>query len=51
METLRGSHRDIRHDKAARELGYAPRPLAETAADTVAWFREAGMLAPPRQRA
>ena len=51
METLRGSHRDVRHDKAARELGYAPRPLAETAADTVAWFREAGMLAPPRQRA
>jgi hypothetical protein len=51
METLRGSHRDIRHDKAARELGYTPRPLGETAADTVAWFCVAGMLGPPKQRA
>ena len=48
VETLRTSHRDIRHDKAARELGYAPRPLAESVADTVAWFRRAGLLAPPR---
>ena len=46
VETLRTSHRDIRHDKAARELGYAARPLEESAADTVAWFREAGLLGP-----
>ena len=44
VETLRTSHRDVRHDKAARELGYTVRPLEETAADTVAWFRDAGML-------
>jgi dihydroflavonol-4-reductase len=47
LSTLRASHRDVRHDKAARELGWAPRPLAETVADTVAWFREAGLLGPP----
>jgi dihydroflavonol-4-reductase len=48
VETLRTSHHDIRHDKATRELGYAPRALAETAADTVAWYREAGLLGPRR---
>ena len=48
VETLRRSHRDIRHDKAARELGYAARPLRDTVADTVAWFREAGLLGPHR---
>jgi dihydroflavonol-4-reductase len=51
VETLRTSHRDIRHDKAARELGYAARPLSETAADTVAWFREAGFVRPRREPA
>ncbi len=30
--------------KAARELGYSPRPLRETLADTVRWFREQGMV-------
>jgi dihydroflavonol-4-reductase len=49
VETLRTSHRDIRHDKAARELGYVARPLVETATDTVAWFREAGLLPPRRE--
>jgi dihydroflavonol-4-reductase len=46
MKTLAASHRDIRHDKAARELGYTARPLAETAAAVVASFREAGRLGP-----
>jgi len=46
LATLRASHRDIRHDRAERELGYTTRPLAETAADTVAWFRQAGLLGP-----
>lgn len=32
--------------KAERELGFAPRPFAQTARDTVAWYRAAGMLAP-----
>ena len=46
LATLRASHRDVRHDRAARELGYTARPLADTAADTVAWFREARLLGP-----
>ncbi|HUJ74621.1 MAG TPA: NAD-dependent epimerase/dehydratase family protein [bacterium] len=38
------SHRLISHDKATRELGYAPRPFEETVRDTMDWFRAAGML-------
>lgn len=49
VETLRTSHRDIRHDKASRELGYTARPLADSAADTVAWFREVGLLGQRRE--
>ena len=30
--------------KAERELGWTPRPLAATIRDSVAWFRDAGML-------
>jgi len=30
--------------KAARELGYRARPFLDTARDTVAWFREQGMI-------
>jgi dihydroflavonol-4-reductase len=44
VATLRLAHRDIRSDKAAAELGFRSRPLAETVADAVAWFREAGRL-------
>ena len=36
--------RDIRHDKAARELGYAPRPFEDTVRDTYAWFARAGVI-------
>jgi dihydroflavonol-4-reductase len=35
-------YRDVRNAKAASELGHAPRPLEETLADTLAWFREQG---------
>lgn len=35
-------------DKAARELGHTPRPIAETIRDTYAWFESAGMLGVPR---
>lgn len=35
----------VSHEKASRELGYASRPLRETVADTIRWFREAGFLA------
>jgi dihydroflavonol-4-reductase len=39
LETLR-SNSDISHAKATAELGYAPRSLTETIADTVEWFRK-----------
>jgi dihydroflavonol-4-reductase len=38
------SHRLISHGKAARELGYEPRPFEETVRDTLEWFGESGML-------
>jgi dihydroflavonol-4-reductase len=38
------NHRDVRNDKAKRELGFAPRPLEETVADVYAWFKEAQVL-------
>lgn len=34
----------VNNARAVAELGLAPRPLAETLADTVAWFRARGML-------
>jgi dihydroflavonol-4-reductase len=43
IEAIR-SHRSISHEKAARELGYAPRPFEETVRDTLEWFRRAGLL-------
>jgi dihydroflavonol-4-reductase len=39
LETLR-SNADISHAKATAELGYQPRRLMETIADTVEWFRK-----------
>jgi dihydroflavonol-4-reductase len=45
METLDTSHRDIRHSKAEKELGYSARPLEETIADAVKWFRDNGQIA------
>jgi dihydroflavonol-4-reductase len=39
LETLR-SNADISHAKATSELGYHPRSLVETIADTVDWFRK-----------
>jgi len=38
------SNCEMRCDKAKRELGYSPRPFRETIADSVAWFKERGML-------
>ncbi|MBN2463554.1 MAG: NmrA family NAD(P)-binding protein [Dehalococcoidia bacterium] len=34
----------LSHDKASRELGYQPRPLEQTIADTVGWFASHGFL-------
>lgn len=39
LDTLR-SNSDISHAKATAELGYHPRRLMETIADTVEWFRK-----------
>lgn len=35
---------EVRHDKAAAELGFAPRPIADSLRDELAWFRERGLL-------
>jgi dihydroflavonol-4-reductase len=43
MRALR-SNRSISHGKAARELGYQPRPFRETLIDTLKWFEENGQL-------
>jgi dihydroflavonol-4-reductase len=37
-------HRDVRRDKAERELGYRARPLEETVRDAYDWFRASGAL-------
>ena len=37
-------HRDVRCEKAGGELDWAPRPLEETIADTLAWYRKTGAL-------
>jgi dihydroflavonol-4-reductase len=39
LDTLR-SNADISHAKATAELGYQPRSLKQTIADTVEWFRK-----------
>ena len=49
LETVR-SNSVISHAKAKRELGYEPRPLRQTVADTIMWFREnARLLMLPRK--
>jgi dihydroflavonol-4-reductase len=34
------SNRQISHDRAIRDLGYAPRPFEQTLKDTLNWFAE-----------
>jgi dihydroflavonol-4-reductase len=43
VRSLQGN-RQVRHARATRDLGYAPRPLEETVVDTLRWFVEAGYL-------
>jgi dihydroflavonol-4-reductase len=38
------SNRHMSHEKAARDLGYNPRPLLDTIRDTLHWFTENGYL-------
>jgi len=42
------SNADVDCAKARRELGYRPRPVEESIADTVAWWREHEELAAPK---
>jgi dihydroflavonol-4-reductase len=39
-------HQRVSIDKAQRELGYAPRPFAETIKDTLTWYVKNGKLKP-----
>ena len=39
------------HQKAAEQLGYRPRPLSVTLADTCEWMRRVGRVRPARKRA
>jgi len=43
LSVLSGNTR-MSHAKAARELGFNPRPLRETIEDTFAWFEQTGKL-------
>jgi len=38
------NHQQVSHDKAARDLGYQPRPLRDTLQASFDWFRGAGLL-------
>jgi dihydroflavonol-4-reductase len=38
------SNPQVSHERAARDLGYRPRPLSRTLYDTFEWFKEAGRL-------
>ncbi len=43
LNALRSNH-NVSHEKAARELGYLPRPFKETLTDTMKWFASNGNL-------
>jgi dihydroflavonol-4-reductase len=38
------NHHDVRHDKAARELGFKPRPVRDSIVDAIASFRARGLV-------
>ena len=44
LQTLANGNKKISSLKAARELGYNSRPLTETIADTINWFKREGYL-------
>ncbi|MBL0055168.1 MAG: NAD-dependent epimerase/dehydratase family protein [Chitinophagaceae bacterium] len=44
LEAIASGNRNISSEKASRELGYTPRPLEETIADTINWFKQKGYL-------
>jgi dihydroflavonol-4-reductase len=38
------SNSNISHKKATRDLGYSPRPIKNSVADSIQWFKDHGML-------
>ena len=44
LDALTRSSRDVRSDRARSVLGFSARPLEETVASSIEWFRAAGML-------
>ena len=44
LQILINGNRRIINDKARMELNYNPRPLQETLADSIAWFKENNYL-------
>jgi dihydroflavonol-4-reductase len=44
LESALSSHHHVLHHHATADLGYQPRPLAETVTDTVDWLEEIGLF-------
>jgi dihydroflavonol-4-reductase len=44
IRALARCNHNISHERATRELGYSPRPLRETLANTFRWFQDTGAL-------
>ena len=44
MDILQDGNKKVSSNKAKNELGYQPRPLTETIADTINWFKESGKI-------
>lgn len=44
LDALSASSRDVRHDRARESLGFAPRPLESTVAETFEWYGSMGWL-------
>jgi dihydroflavonol-4-reductase len=40
LDIIRLANKNIRNEKARKELGYSPRPFSETISDTISWFKE-----------
>ena len=49
LDAALNSNHHILHDHAAADLGYQPRPLAETITDTVRWLEHIGKFTPRRK--
>ena len=44
LDILNSCNKHIKNDKAVKELGYSSRPLEETIADTIEWYKKEGYL-------